>query len=75
MRELRLIMGMSTDNNKSVVEHNGLKRLADAIEINVKERSLAASVKYKDKYLCIDENGKLIVTMIKGGKSLRCLPE
>ena len=32
MKELRLIMGMSTDNNKSVVEHNGLKRLADAFK-------------------------------------------
>lgn len=32
MRELRLIMGMSTDNNKSLVEHNGLKRLADAFK-------------------------------------------
>ena len=32
MKELRLIMGMSTDNSKSVVEHNGLKRLADAFK-------------------------------------------
>ena len=32
MKELRLIMGMSTDNNTSVVEHNGLRRLADAFK-------------------------------------------
>lgn len=32
MKELRLIMGMSTDNSKSVVEHNGLRRLADAFK-------------------------------------------
>ncbi|WP_296875507.1 hypothetical protein [uncultured Methanobrevibacter sp.] len=32
MKELRLIMGMTTDNNKSVVEHNGLRRLADAFK-------------------------------------------
>lgn len=49
------------------------RTLPSTIEINVKERSLAASVKYKDKYLCIDENGKLILTMDKRRKKLTML--